>query len=166
MRVGSTKFANVTKRRKRKQRKRMGLKLEVLTPSGSVIDATVDSVMLPGENGYLEVLENHRPLLGALRPGIMRYVENGETHHLVVGSGFVEIGAGQKVLVLVDRHIAPGQVDKAAADADLKAAEEALGKWEDDVEELNDKGQWEETAAHRAQFDKADWARAQLDAPQ
>ena len=42
------------------------IQLEVVTPDRRVLEAEVDEVILPGEEGYLGVRPGHTPLLTAL----------------------------------------------------------------------------------------------------
>ncbi|MBW2375487.1 MAG: ATP synthase F1 subunit epsilon, partial [Deltaproteobacteria bacterium] len=46
------------------------LQLDVVTPSGSVLSAQVDSVQAPSVEGEFGVLPNHLPLLAALKCGL------------------------------------------------------------------------------------------------
>ncbi|HEY8966973.1 MAG TPA: ATP synthase F1 subunit epsilon [Candidatus Methylacidiphilales bacterium] len=104
------------------------LHLEIVTPEGRAFAGDVASVTLPGAEGDLGILPQHSPLLAALRPGELSYLPVGlhaKEAYLAVGTGFVEVTA-TTVSVLTDMAVFPKDVDAAAAEAELKRAEEAL----------------------------------------
>ena len=127
------------------------MRVEVVTPGGAALSAEADEVVLPGVLGELGVLPGHLPLLAGLRPGVLRLRAAGEARAVAVGTGFAEVGAGDKVLVLVETCAQPGDVDSEVARRDLEAAEERLRTWAG------------ETGAEfdRVVFDRA-WAEARL----
>ena len=101
------------------------LRLEIVTPEKRVLDAEVDSVTIPTASGEAAILQNHAPLISALKPGIVAYAAKGTTDKLVVSGGFVEVNSNL-VSVLADTAETPDEVDPAAAKSDLDAAEKAL----------------------------------------
>lgn len=105
----------------------MSLKLEIVTPEKRVFSDTVDTVVLPGSEGELGVLESHVPLVTALSPGELAYTKEGSTYHLAVGTGFVEI-TGHRVAVLTDMAMAESDIDEKAVEEALKRAEETVEK--------------------------------------
>ena len=101
------------------------LRLEIVTPEKRVLDAEVDSVTIPTASGEAAILQNHAPLISALKPGIVAYSTKGTTYKLVVSGGFVEVNSNF-VSVLADAAETPDEVDLAAAKYDLDAAEKAM----------------------------------------
>ena len=73
------------------------LQLDVVTPSGSVLSAQVDSVQAPSVQGEFGVLPNHLPLLAALKCGLLVWEVEGKRSIAAIGPGFVE-GGPDKVL--------------------------------------------------------------------
>ena len=69
----------------------MPLQLDIVTPEKKAFSAPVDHVYLPGADGELGVLPMHAGLVTALKPGELRYLHNGQTTTLAIGSGFAEI---------------------------------------------------------------------------
>lgn len=68
------------------------IKLIVMTPQQTLMDASVSSVSLPGVCGMFEVLRGHAPLITALAAGVVGYKDgNGEKHGIDIASGFVEV---------------------------------------------------------------------------
>ena len=101
------------------------LKLEIVTPEKRVLDAEVDSVTVPTATGEAGILQNHAPLISALKPGVLAYAVKGTTDKLVISGGFVEVNS-DRVSVLVDSAETPDEIDVAAAKSDMDAAEKAL----------------------------------------
>jgi len=101
------------------------LHLEVATPLGLALGAVAESVSAPSVRGEFGVLPGHLPLLAALKSGVLRYRAAGKDHVAAVGPGFVEAGP-EKVLVLTDKFTLPADVDLAATQGELAAAEKTL----------------------------------------
>ena len=127
------------------------LHLEIVTPRGSVVDVQVDTVTLPGKLGEFGVLIGHIPFLSALRPGVLRYTVGAEQHRLAVASGFAEVGASQRVLVLTDQHAFPGEIDVEETKRELADVEAELKAWAGEV-----------NAEHEILRNRAAWAEARL----
>ncbi len=82
------------------------LKLEVLTPNGSIFNGSVQSVTVPGEEGEFGVLSGHVALTTLLKAGVIDIIqENGQKESIVVNWGVVQI-ANNVVTVLVDGAVA------------------------------------------------------------
>ena len=78
------------------------MNLEILTPSGKTYSGDVIGVQLPGIGGSFEVLDNHAPLVSALKPGQLKIlVEQNRNELFSIQSGFVEV-LNNKVTVLVE----------------------------------------------------------------
>jgi len=105
--------------------------LEIVTPDGVKLDEQVTEVTAPSVDGEFGVLPGHRPLLAALKTGIVTYKQDGETHRVAVGAGFVEV-ADDEELVLTDHFMREGEVDPVRARLELKEADQALAAFEGD----------------------------------
>jgi F-type H+-transporting ATPase subunit epsilon len=120
--------------------------LEVATPAGMALSVQADSVQVPSAVGELGALGGHVPLLAALKPGILTYKKDGQLLRAAVGAGFAEVVA-DRVRVIAEYFVTRDQVDTAAAQRDLEAAEtklKALKATVEDVEykELERSVQW------------------------
>jgi len=93
------------------------LKLEIVTPAREVLRETVDSVELPGSNGYLGILPGHAPLMTELGIGELTYRKGRESRHLTVIEGYAE--------VLPERVIVLAEVSERAEEIDLLRAQNA-----------------------------------------
>jgi F-type H+-transporting ATPase subunit epsilon len=101
------------------------LALTVATPAGMQLDLSVESVQLPGVNGEFGVLPNHVELLAALRPGVVRYRQNGQTLIAAIGAGYSEADASH-VRVITEFFARPQDVSVDKAKADQAKAEARL----------------------------------------
>ena len=101
------------------------LKLEIVTPEKIVFDDEVDSVTIPTVSGEAGILQNHAPLVSALKPGILSYTQRGGGDKFAVSGGFVEVSGGT-VSVLVDTAESADEIDVEAAKAARDTAEKAL----------------------------------------
>jgi F-type H+-transporting ATPase subunit epsilon len=103
----------------------MPLKLIVVTPEKTVVDAQADEVQMPGTLGYLGILPGHAPLITQLATGVLSYRNGGAEKRLAVSAGFAEV-ARDTVTVLADLAEEPAQIDAAAAQQDRARAETDL----------------------------------------
>jgi F-type H+-transporting ATPase subunit epsilon len=76
--------------------------LEILTPEKKIYSGEVYGVQMPGVSGLFEVLDNHAPLVSALKAGKVKIlVDKNSTESYTIKSGFVEV-LNNKVSVLVE----------------------------------------------------------------
>jgi len=102
--------------------------LEIVTPEGVALREKVQSLTAPSVNGEFGVLPGHRPLLAALKTGIVTYVKDGADVRVAVGSGFVEVSDDRAVL-LTDYLARKDDIDPVRVRLDLKDADEALDRY-------------------------------------
>jgi len=108
------------------------MRLSVTTPTGALVDADIDEVVVPGVLGEMGVLPGHVPILAALKPGVLSYKGGGHGGVLAVSDGFVEVVAGQggdRVIVLVSRALTGGEVDRGAAEKEVAELDQELAGW-------------------------------------
>jgi F-type H+-transporting ATPase subunit epsilon len=103
------------------------IQLEVVTPARRVLSALVESVEIPGKDGYLGILPGHAPLLTELGIGALSYVQSGQTHYLTVIEGFAEV-LSERVIVLAEVSERSDEIDRARAEEAAKRAQERLAK--------------------------------------
>jgi F-type H+-transporting ATPase subunit epsilon len=101
------------------------LKLEVVTPTGSVYNKDVDMVTLPGKEGEMGILPMHAPLITLLGDGeIIARHGTGEDRLLVTG-GTAEITA-DKVSILTVFATDEANIDEKKAEEARQRAEARL----------------------------------------
>lgn len=49
------------------------MQLEIISPESIVFTGEASSVILPGKNGYFEILNNHAPLIALLKKGNLKF---------------------------------------------------------------------------------------------
>ena len=69
--------------------------LHIVSPEGTLVDAAVSAVTLPGTVGPFEVLKDHGALISSLEKGEIVYVSEGSEHRVPISSGFVEVRDNQ-----------------------------------------------------------------------
>ena len=97
------------------------IELQVVTPERHVLSEDVDSVEMPGQDGYLGILPGHAPLLTELGIGILTYRKGGETRSVTVMGGYAEV-LPNRVIVLADASEHIEQIDTSRAQAALDRA--------------------------------------------
>lgn len=103
--------------------------LEIVTPKGRALTASVDEVTAPSVQGEFGVLPGHLPLLAALRTGIITYRDGNESKRCAVGAGFAEAGP-DRLVVLTDEYADREQVDPVIVRKDLAEVQQQLQKLE------------------------------------
>jgi F-type H+-transporting ATPase subunit epsilon len=101
------------------------LRLDVVTPEGSVCSEEVEMVTLPGIEGELGIYPLHVPLMTEIVPGEIIVRRGGRDHYLAVGPGFAAI-TGDRVAVLTDMALRADDLDEAAVERARQAAENRL----------------------------------------
>ncbi len=94
----------------------------VVTPERTWLDAVVDSVVLPADDGELGVLHGHSPLVARLGHGELRTRTGDIVQRYFVDGGFAQV-RDDVVTILTHRAIPAAQVDTAVASAELARAE-------------------------------------------
>jgi F-type H+-transporting ATPase subunit epsilon len=78
------------------------MQLDILTPNGKTYSGDVLGVQLPGLTGSFEVLNNHAPLVSALKAGKLKVlVDKSKNQFFEIEGGFVEV-LNNKVTVMVE----------------------------------------------------------------
>ena len=95
--------------------------LEVVTPTGAVVNEDVDIVNAPGYGGDFGVLANHAPFLSTIKIGILSYENGKKRESLMISGGFCEV-SNNKITFLVESAEFGRQID---VDRAMKAKERA-----------------------------------------
>ena len=101
------------------------IELEVATPERQLVREGVESVMVPGKNGYLGILPGHAPLVSELGTGFLTYSAGGRKRYVSISGGFLEV-LPDHVRVLADVAERAEEIDLERARADLKRAQEQI----------------------------------------
>jgi F-type H+-transporting ATPase subunit epsilon len=101
------------------------LQLQIVSADRSLLNETVDEVVIPGFDGYFGVLPGHTPLLAVLQVGELWYRQGQEKHYLLIAFGFAEV-LPDRVTILAQTAEKAEEIDLARAEAAKKRAEERL----------------------------------------
>jgi len=92
-----------------------------------LLQETVESIQLPGQNGYLGILPGHAPLITELGYGEMTYQKGKELRHLTIMGGYAEV-LGDRVTVLAEVAERAEEIDVDRARAAKERAEKLLSR--------------------------------------
>ncbi len=101
------------------------LKLEIVTPAGTVYSENVEMVTLPGVAGQMGVYPQHVPLITHMVPGEMIVRKDGRDLFMATGEGLIEVTA-KRVAILTDLAIPADRIDEAKAEEARQRAEARL----------------------------------------
>jgi len=102
-------------------------KVQVVTPSGIVLDKEVEEIVAPGVMGEFGVLIGHTPMLTFIKPGVLSYLENDKFIKFAVGAGFCEV-LKDSVAVLVDLAFKAEDIDLSEAKSEVQSLEQQLAQ--------------------------------------
>jgi F-type H+-transporting ATPase subunit epsilon len=103
------------------------IELEVVTPQKHVLHDSVQSIEMPGKDGYLGILPGHAPLLTELGVGILTYQKGAEKRQLTVINGYAEV-LPDRVTVLAELSERAEDIDVARVRVAKDRAEAELAK--------------------------------------
>ncbi|MEN9577404.1 MAG: hypothetical protein RJA70_413 [Pseudomonadota bacterium] len=99
--------------------------LQIVTPDGLKLQQDVGELTAPSVDGEFGVLPGHRPLLAALKTGIVTFQTGNDVEKVAVGPGFVEVYDDHAVL-LTQSFCRKADIDPVRVRLELKEADEAL----------------------------------------
>ena len=103
------------------------MKLQIVTPAGTVYSDDVEMVGLRGVEGQIGILPNHIRLMTQMLPGEMMVRKDGRDQFMAVGEGLVEV-TGDSVAVATDMAVAVDGIDEAKAEEARQRAEARLNE--------------------------------------
>ncbi len=101
------------------------IELQIVTPERHVLQDSVQSVEIPGKDGYLGILPGHAPLITELGIGVLSYRKDSETRYLTVMNGYAE--------VLPHRVIVLAEVSERAEEIDLERTRRARERAQSEI---------------------------------
>jgi F-type H+-transporting ATPase subunit epsilon len=110
------------------------VEFELVSPERLVVSEPVDMVVVPGAEGDFGVLALHTPMVSNVRPGVISVHDRGEvTQRIFVDGGFAEV-TSSRCTVLAEQAIPVADIDRQAAEQQLRDAREDLADAESDEE--------------------------------
>jgi F-type H+-transporting ATPase subunit epsilon len=102
------------------------LKFDLVSPERLLVSEEVESVVVPGAEGYFTVFARHAPIMSTLKPGQIEMKGlSGEVRKFFVRGGFADV-TPSGLTILADQAIALEDLDAAALAQEVKNAEEDL----------------------------------------
>ena len=109
------------------------LAFELVSPERLLLSEQVDMVVVPGAEGDFGVLVKHTPMISAVRPGVIAVHDGGAVkERIFVAGGFAEVTPA-RCTVLAEQAMPVGDIDRGAAEQQLKDAREDLEDAKDEA---------------------------------
>jgi F-type H+-transporting ATPase subunit epsilon len=67
------------------------MKLQIITPDAELFTGEVNSIVLPGTDGLIGILNNHAPMVSSLKEGKIKVSLEKEEKFFDVNGGVVEV---------------------------------------------------------------------------
>jgi F-type H+-transporting ATPase subunit epsilon len=100
------------------------LHFDLVSPERLLISEEVESVVVPGAEGYFTVFARHAPFISTLKPGQIEVRGlSGEVQKFFVRGGFADVSA-TGLTILADQTIPLADLDAAALEQEIRNAEE------------------------------------------
>jgi len=110
------------------------IEFELVSPERLLVSRAVEMVVVPGSEGDFGALPGHAPLISEIRPGVIAVFEAGKVQERIfVAGGFAEV-TNERCTVLAERAIPLAEIDRLAADSELKNARDDLGAAKSEAE--------------------------------
>ena len=103
-----------------------GLRIEIVSPERLVLSEVVQSVTVPGTEGYFTVMVDHAPFMTTLRPGFITVNGiGGRDEIFFVKGGFADVSP-EGLTILAEQSVPFAEFDHGDLSAQIKAAEAEL----------------------------------------
>jgi len=99
----------------------MAVKLEIVSPERLLLSETVNSVTVPGAEGYFTVLGDHAPFMTTMRPGFVTVTNSSNVAHVYyVRGGFADVSP-EGLTILAEEAQDIAQFDRSKIEALIAA---------------------------------------------
>ena len=119
-------------------------KLEVITPTQTMINEEVEMVVVPGSEGHFGVLPLHAHTLSTLDRGIVTVYENNDASKEIIIDGGIADVTPQGCSILVERAEIAKSLDKNEIEKKYQFHKDKENSFENPIEEKanNDELKW------------------------
>lgn len=110
------------------------IECDVVAKNKVLFSGELYSVMVPGVEGELGILENHEPFVTALADGVIwarTKPEGGRTLSAAIMGGYVQV-LGKRVIVLCDKTRAISEINMEKVSAEIPVLEERIANLHDE----------------------------------
>jgi F-type H+-transporting ATPase subunit epsilon len=107
------------------------LHFELVSPERLLFSEGVESVVVPGAEGYFTVFARHAPFMSTLKPGLVEVKElSGGVQRIFVRGGFADVSPAG-LTILADEAIFASDVDAGDLQQRVRDAEEDVADAKD-----------------------------------
>jgi F-type H+-transporting ATPase subunit epsilon len=108
---------------------------DLVSPEQLLLSEQADMITIPGREGDMGVMIGHAPLISTLRPGTITVSggPQGAEQKFFVAGGFAEVSA-EKLTVLAEEAVPLSQLDSAALELRITAAQDVLNAAKTDLD--------------------------------
>jgi F-type H+-transporting ATPase subunit epsilon len=101
-------------------------KLSIVSPEKVLYEDTVESIVVPGSEGYLGVMSKHAPLITSLKPGKLEIRDSHNKEIIAaISGGFLEV-SDNVATILADAVELASEIDLERAESAMKRAMERI----------------------------------------
>lgn len=112
--------------------------LEIISPEGKFLEGQVESIIVPGLDGYVGILADHIPVVISLKDGLIKIKQNNVWKEAVIHGGFIEVEQ-KKSIIICNTVEWPENIDINRALAAKERAEERLRQKQSQTEYMHSK---------------------------
>lgn len=113
------------------------IQTDIVTPDGKVYSGQVHMVSARATSGEIGILPSHMPLVAPLEISDVKLNNYGETQHVAVSGGFIEVRPDQ-VTILAEAAELQEDIDVPRAERAKADAESRLSQHSDDTKAYNE----------------------------
>lgn len=111
------------------------MKLQIITPTRTILDTEVESVIVSTTEGEMGILYDHEPVVALLAYKDVTYTEGGQKKKATTLGGFVEV-TKDKVIILTDASELQDEIDIERAQKAKERAEKRLAQKGSDIDHV------------------------------
>ena len=102
------------------------LHFDLVSPERILVSEAVESVIVPGREGYFTVLARHAPFMSTLKPGLVQVRGvGGDVRRIFVRGGFADVTPAG-LTILADQATRLEDLDSAELAEEIRSAEAEL----------------------------------------
>ena len=110
-------------------------RVQVVSPDRVFYENDIEMLEVKTTEGEIGILAGHIPMTSIIAPGVVRFMEEGETKEAAIHDGFIEI-LPDKVVILAESCEWPDEIDLKRANEAKTRAERRLRGAEGEINEV------------------------------
>ena len=106
---------------------------ELVSPEKLLVSGDASQVLIPGTEGYFQVLANHAPFMSTIKPGVIEVkMADGEASRYVVFGGFADVSPNG-LSILAEHAVNVKELNKDEIARRIQDAREDLADAKDEM---------------------------------